>query len=59
MPPDFDLKTATSLGFSIIETLVEQLGGNIDIDEGDKTGTNVSLTFDKADIKGSSSSIPL
>lgn len=53
LPSGFDLNNTSTLGYTIINTLVQQLEAAIHIESNE--GTKVSITFDKADAKGSSS----
>ena len=45
LPADFDLESSTSLGLSIVRTLVGELGGSMQIGPGSARGTVVALTF--------------
>lgn len=53
LPSGFDPNNTSTLGYTIINTLVQQLEAAIHIESNE--GTKVSITFDKADAKGSSS----
>jgi two-component sensor histidine kinase len=45
LPPDFDPVGSSSLGLSIVRTLVGELGGSMQIGRGSPGGTVVALTF--------------
>jgi two-component sensor histidine kinase len=46
LPPDFDLDSSTSLGLSIVRTLVEsELDGMLEVGPGSGTGTRVRLAL--------------
>lgn len=49
IPEDFDRAASDSLGLSLVSSLTEQIGGNLELrDSGDgKTGTTVSISFPK------------
>jgi PAS domain S-box-containing protein len=55
LPPDCDLEHPESLGIKLVGTLTKQLGADIFIEK--ESGTTVCLTFEKQDIKGSSSAL--
>jgi len=57
LPEDFSLETSTTIGFTLIKILCQQLDASINIES--KPGTKVSLSFLKRDDKGSSSSITM
>jgi two-component sensor histidine kinase len=48
LPPDFDPVGSSSLGLSIVRTLVGELGGSMRIGPGPAAGTVVALTFPKS-----------
>ena len=54
---DFSLDTASSLGFTLINTLIQQLDADIDIDS--QNGTTVTFSFQKEHKKGAGSSLRL
>ena len=43
LPVGFDLSASPSLGLSIVRTLVGELGGTVEITDGEQGGTVVSL----------------
>ena len=43
LPPDFDVERSSSLGFSIVSTLVRELGGALTISTRDPRGTRVEV----------------
>jgi two-component sensor histidine kinase len=46
LPPDFDLERSSSLGLSIVRTLVGELGGSLRIGSSEESsGTTVELTL--------------
>lgn len=53
LPSGFNPDNTSTLGYTIINTLVQQLEAGIDIES--NGGTNVTIVFDKAEVKGSSS----
>jgi len=55
LPADFKSESHGSMGFTIIDTLVKQLRGEIDIQS--RKGTSVQLSFSKRNVKGSSSTM--
>ncbi|MDZ7717180.1 MAG: two-component regulator propeller domain-containing protein [Balneolaceae bacterium] len=55
MPDDIELKETDSLGLTLIETLVSQLQGDLDIDSS-KEGTKFTITFE---IKEAMKQIPV
>ena len=54
-PPDFDLETTESTGFTIIKALVRQLDGGLSLSNA--KSTTLELQFLKSDASGSSSGI--
>ncbi|GAA5521220.1 hypothetical protein Asal01_01155 [Fodinibius salicampi] len=52
---DFVEKKNESLGFTIIDTLIEQLHADLNINN--ENGLDLSFSFDKQEVKGSSSSL--
>jgi PAS domain S-box-containing protein len=56
LPDDFDVNTPRSLGYTIIQTLVKQLGANMDVDSSSK-GASVCITFPRQELRGSASNI--
>ena len=55
LPEDFSLSSASSMGFTLIKTLVQQLEADISLQS--QNGTAVEITFEKAAKKGASSSL--
>lgn len=53
LPPDYNQKE--SMGFTIIKTLIRQLEADYKIDR--ENGTTITFTFEKQQIKGSSSTL--
>jgi two-component sensor histidine kinase len=53
LPSGFNPDNTSTLGYTIINTLVQQLEAEIDIES--NLGTSITIAFDKADVKGSSS----
>jgi two-component sensor histidine kinase len=43
IPEAFDIATATSLGLTLVQGLVEQLEGTLELDRGQ--GTTIKITF--------------
>jgi two-component sensor histidine kinase len=43
LPPNLDFRNTSSLGLQLVNTLIEQLEGTIDLDNG--SGTKFSITF--------------
>jgi two-component sensor histidine kinase len=50
LPPDFDVESSTSLGFSIVSTLVRELGGTLSVADRAPHGTCVEV--DLPDVTG-------
>ena len=57
LPDDFSLSKSSTLGFTLIDTLTNQLKGDISINS--SGGTEVVLTFTKENIKGTGSTLNL
>jgi PAS domain S-box-containing protein len=55
LPSGFNPDSTLTLGFTLINTLVQQLEAEIDIESNE--GTSIAITFDKANVKGSSSAL--
>lgn len=55
LPDDFQISNQTSMGFTIITTLLNQLKADLTIDSAN--GTSFSFSFQIQDLKGSSSSL--
>lgn len=55
LPPDFDKENNDTLGYTIVDTLVQQLEAESHIKSGQ--GTLFSFTFKQAEVKGANSSI--
>jgi PAS domain S-box-containing protein len=55
LPQEFNYEEVTSMGFTIVRTLAEQL--DADINFYSDNGTHITLLFDKKDIKGSSGNL--
>jgi len=52
LPPDFNLETANTTGFTIVKALVQQLDGELTIKNSE--GPSMELQFSKSDASGSS-----
>lgn len=48
LPEDFDINSSHSLGMTLVQTLVDQLGADIDINSG-PGGTTIIITFKSSD----------
>ena len=46
LPDDFSVKSETSLGMSLVKTLVKQLKGELEIEKGKGKGTKFQITFE-------------
>ncbi len=55
LPADFDYGEASSMGMTIIDTLIKQLGGELEIKR--DPVTKFSITFEKSDAAGSSNNL--
>ncbi|MFH5832589.1 PAS domain S-box protein [Halalkalibaculum sp. DA384] len=55
LPTGFNPDNTSTLGYTIINTLVQQLEAEIDIEN--NLGASISIAFDKADVRGSSSAL--
>jgi len=54
LPSEFDYRNVNSLGYTLIQSLIEQLEGKIEFEN--NSGTVVTCSFKKAEVKGSASS---
>ncbi|MDX1637278.1 MAG: histidine kinase dimerization/phosphoacceptor domain -containing protein [Balneolaceae bacterium] len=57
LPDDFSYEESDTLGFTLVRILAKQLSADIDIDTGAGVGTRITVSFEKENKKGASSSL--